>query len=245
MESRTRAESTTGEPLPLDWQRQQEEPAQEENRTIESEASGMTEPISSYPAPESFQNAPATKPTTQVIDLSDLPDELGPTLRAYRERMNLTRTEVALRMKVSDAYINALEEGNYHYEEFKDIFFLRRHLKRLCEDLQVPESLSEHLVGLLEKEYSAAGRISDNPLVGIEFPRVELDGQNHGVGGMLFKKLPVILLLCLILLFALIILIVVVLPIWNKYVVRPQSRQDLAPLVPAPAIQLERVDVPQ
>ena len=244
MESRTRAESTTGEPLPLDWERQ-DEPPKEENSTIPAEESPRTEPIATYPAPESFQDVPAAKPAPQVIDLADLPDQLGPTLRAYRERLNLTRTDVALKMKVSDAYVTALETGNYHYEEFKDLFFLRRHVKRLCDDLQIPDSLSEHLVGLLEQEYRASGRSSENALSGMDFPTLQLDGQSRGFGEVLFRKLPVIFLLLLVVVFAGIILIAVVLPIWNKYVVRPQSRQDLAPLVPPIPIRAERAPIPQ
>ena len=246
MESRTRAESNTGEQLPLDWERQEQPQApQEEMSQVESKTES-TSSIDSYPAPESFQNMPVSKPSPQVIDLSELPDQLGPTLRAYREQMNLTRADIAQRLKVTDAYVTALEEGNYHYEEFKDIFFLRRNVKRLSNDiLQIPESLSEHLLGLLEREFRASGRSAENPLAGMEFPTLQLEGQSRGIGGVLFRKLPVIFLTLLVIIFAVIILMVVVLPIWTKYVVRHQSRQDLAPLVPAPPIRAERATIPQ
>ncbi|MGI6355394.1 MAG: helix-turn-helix domain-containing protein [Lentisphaerae bacterium] len=181
---RNRADSNATPQLPLSWDDNEQQPADDVTPT--APATPAEAPVAAQPTPppkaaddaDAGQNIPPvepvpadddrngmtstpevddttpTKPLPNVVHLDEISDKLGLQLLSLRAKVGVSVAEVAAKVHAGVTYINDLEQGNY--DRLPPDFFCKSLIERLCQEYDVdPEPLLE----LFEKESLMAGRM--------------------------------------------------------------------------------------
>ncbi|MBQ6471501.1 MAG: helix-turn-helix domain-containing protein [Victivallales bacterium] len=206
---------------------------------------GQAEPVR-QPAAEPPKPAPPAVHPRRVgntVDLTRRIEQVGPSLRKFRENLNLTIEDLSKKTLIPRLSIQRLEQGNY--AELEELIYCKRHLLLLCRELGIDSADSEQLETLLEKEYAKAGReVQSAPEIKTLEPSWTSEEVTKGRPLSWFQRLPGILL-TLALITAVVLLVALVVIPMVKLRDKPSSqRQDWAPLLPVTPPQPLQLQVP-